>query len=198
DRDAPYLAACDRVVAIGGERAVDSYLRGERIVEAARAAGAEAIHPGYGFLSENADFADAVLAAGLAWIGPPPAAMRAMADKAAARRRVAAIGVPVLEGFDATTSDRSTLRREALRLGFPLMVKAAAGGGGRGMRLVGQESQLDAALEGASAEALAAFGDARLLLERAVIDARHVELQVFADAQGHVVHLGERDCSVQR
>jgi geranyl-CoA carboxylase alpha subunit len=198
DLDAPHVRACDRVVAIGGERAADSYLRADRIVAAAQAAGADAVHPGYGFLSENAAFAEAVLAAGLVWIGPPAAAMRAMADKAEARQRMARAGVPVLPGYDGAAQDGETLRREAARIGWPLMVKAAAGGGGRGMRLVEGEGDLDAALASAAAEAGAAFGDARLLLERAVVDARHVEIQVFADAHGHVIHLGERDCSVQR
>ncbi|HWK83727.1 MAG TPA: biotin carboxylase N-terminal domain-containing protein [Caldimonas sp.] len=198
DRNAPHVRACDRVVAIGGERAADSYLRIDRIVAAARAAGADAVHPGYGFLSESAAFAEAVLAAGLAWIGPPPATMRAMADKAEARRRMAAAKVPVLAGYDEAAQDRAALRGAAARIGFPLMVKAAAGGGGRGMRLVAHEAELDAALDSAAAEAGSAFGDARLLLERAVVDARHVEIQVFADTCGGVIHLGERDCSVQR
>jgi geranyl-CoA carboxylase alpha subunit len=198
DRDAPHVRACDRVVGIGGERAADSYLRADRIVAAALAAGADAVHPGYGFLSENASFADAVLSAGLTWVGPPPAAMRAMADKAEARQRLAAAGVPVLPGYDGRAQDRATLQREAAGIGWPLMVKAAAGGGGRGMRLVESTSDLDAALDSAASEAGAAFGDARLLLERAVTDARHVEIQVFADAHGQVIHLGERDCSVQR
>jgi len=198
DRHAPHTRAADRVVAIGGERAADSYLRIDRIVEAALASGAVAVHPGYGFLSENAAFAEAVLAAGLAWIGPPPAAMRAMADKSAARRRMAAVGVPVLPGYDGESQDSELLQREAARVGFPVMVKAAAGGGGRGMRLVHEAGELAGALSAAAAEAGAAFGDDRLLLERAVIGARHVEIQVFADAHGRTIHLGERDCSVQR
>ncbi|MGZ5203475.1 MAG: acetyl/propionyl/methylcrotonyl-CoA carboxylase subunit alpha [Caldimonas sp.] len=198
DRGAPHTRACDRVAAIGGERAADSYLRGDTIVDAALASGAAAVHPGYGFLSENAGFALSVLDAGLAWIGPPPAAMRAMADKSQARQRMAAAGVPVLPGYDGAAQDRATLRREALRIGLPVMVKAAAGGGGRGMRLVIAEADLDAALDSAAGEAGAAFGDARLLLERAVTGARHVEIQVVADAHGALVHLGERDCSVQR
>jgi geranyl-CoA carboxylase alpha subunit len=198
DRGAPFTAACDRVVAIGGDLAVDSYLRIDKIIEAARSSGAQAIHPGYGFLSEQADFADAVLAAGLAWIGPPPAAMRAMADKAAARRRMQAAGVPILPGYDGAAQDGATLRAEARRIGYPLMVKAVAGGGGRGMRWVAGEGGLDAAVASAAAEAKSAFGDARLLLERAVERARHVEIQVFADSHGNVVHLGERDCSLQR
>jgi geranyl-CoA carboxylase alpha subunit len=198
DRHAPFVRACDRVAAIGGERAADSYLRADRIVAAALASGADAVHPGYGFLSESAAFAEALLAAGLAWIGPPVEAMRAMADKAEARKRMAAAGVPVLPGYDGAAQDIATLRREAARLGFPIMVKAAAGGGGRGMRLVMRDAELDDAIAGAAAEAAAAFDDARLLLERAVVDARHVEIQVFADARGHCIHLGERDCSVQR
>jgi len=198
DRDAPYLSSCDRAVAIGGARAADSYLRIDRIVAAAVASGVEAVHPGYGFLSENADFADAVEAAGKVWIGPPAAAMRALGDKSAARQRMRDAGVPVLAGYDGAGQDAATLRREAGRLGFPLMVKAVAGGGGRGMRLVANAAGLDAALASAAAEAGAAFGDARLLLERAVERARHVEIQVFADAHGHVIHLGERDCSLQR
>jgi geranyl-CoA carboxylase alpha subunit len=198
DRQAPHTRVCDRVVGIGGERAADSYLRGDTIVAAALASGATAIHPGYGFLSENAAFAAAAEAAGLVWIGPPPAAMRAMADKSEARQRMAASGVPVLPGYDGAAQDRATLRREATRIGMPVMVKAAAGGGGRGMRLVTRDDELDAALDSAAAESGAAFGDARLLLERAVTGARHVEVQVFADARGQVIHLGERDCSVQR
>ncbi len=198
DRHAPHTRVADRVVAIGGERAADSYLRIDRIVAAALSSGAAAVHPGYGFLSESAAFAEAVQAAGLVWVGPPPAAMRAMADKSEARQRMAASGVPVLPGYDGAAQDPELLQREAARIGFPVMVKAAAGGGGRGMRLVQAEGDLAAALVSAAAEAGAAFGDARLLLERAVTGARHVEIQVFADGHGHGIHLGERDCSVQR
>jgi len=198
DRGAPFTAACDRVVAIGGELAADSYLRIDKIIGAARSSGAQAVHPGYGFLSERADFADAVLAAGLAWIGPPAAAMRAMADKAAARRRMQAAGVPILPGYDGAAQDAATLRAEATRIGYPLMVKAVAGGGGRGMRLVASVAGLDAALASAAAEAGSSFGDARLLLESAVDHARHVEIQVVADSHGNSIHLGERDCSLQR
>ena len=198
DRGAPHTQACDSVVAIGGERAADSYLRIDALLDAARRSGADAVHPGYGFLSENAAFAQAVIGAGLAWIGPPPAAMHAMADKSRARRRLAAAGVPVLPGYDGDEQSASTLRAAALRVGLPLMIKAAAGGGGRGMRVVHDESQLDAALASAAAEAQAAFGDARLLIERALLAPRHVEIQVFADGHGNVLHLGERDCSVQR
>ncbi len=198
DRGAPHTQACDSVVAIGGERAADSYLRFDALLAAARKSGADAVHPGYGFLSENAAFAQAVIDAGLVWIGPPPAAMQAMADKSRARRRLSAAGVPVLPGYDGDEQSRSSLRAAALRIGLPLMIKAAAGGGGRGMRLVRDEAQLDAALASAAAEAQAAFGDARLLIERALLAPRHVEIQVFADGHGNALQLGERDCSVQR
>ena len=208
DHDAPHTLACDQVVAIGGTRPADSYLRIDKLLAAARAAGAQAVHPGYGFLSENAAFAQAVVDAGLVWVGPSPGAMHAMADKARARRRMAAAGVPVLPGHDDNDNDNDgdhgdgqqprVLRAAALHLGFPLMIKASAGGGGRGMRLVREPGELDAALASAAAEAQAAFGDARLLIERALLAPRHVEIQVFADTQGQVIHLGERDCSVQR
>ena len=198
DRGAPHTQACDIVVTIGGERPSDSYLRIDKLLDAARASGASAVHPGYGFLSENAAFAQAVIDAGLTWIGPPPAAMTAMADKARAKQRMAKAGVPVLPGYDGEDQSRDTLRAQAQRVGVPLMIKATAGGGGRGMRLVTDAAQLDAALAGAATEALAAFGESRLLIERALLAPRHVEIQVFADTHGRVIHLGERDCSVQR
>ena len=161
------------------------------------ASGADALHPGYGFLSENAAFAEAVIGAGLTWVGPPPAAMRAMGDKGEARRRAAALAVPVLPGIDDTAS-LDELCARAAGLGFPLLVKAAAGGGGRGMRRVDAIDALRPALEAAAREAHAAFGDGRLIIERALDDPRHVEVQVFADRDGSTIHLGERDCSVQR
>ncbi|MBM3387275.1 MAG: biotin/lipoyl-binding protein [Betaproteobacteria bacterium] len=198
DRDAPFTAHCDQVVCIGGERPSDSYLRTDKLLDAARASGAQAIHPGYGFLSENAAFAQAVVDAGLVWVGPSPEAIAAMGDKASARRRMQDAGVPVLPGTPEASDDLAALQAQAQALGLPLMVKAAAGGGGRGMRLVQQAQDLPAALQGAHAEALAAFGDGRLLLERALLAPRHVEVQVLADGHGHLLHLGERDCSVQR
>jgi geranyl-CoA carboxylase alpha subunit len=198
DRHAPHGKSCDRLMAIGGDRPADSYLRIDKLLAAAQLGGAQAIHPGYGFLSENAAFAEAVIAAGLVWVGPPPEAMRAMGDKARARQRMAASGVPVLRGYDGEDQRRDTLRREAHDIGWPLMVKATAGGGGRGMRLVTQAEQLDAALDSAQGEAKSAFGEPRLLLECALLGPRHVEIQVFADLHGNVIHLGERDCSVQR
>ena len=198
DRGSPHVAACDEHVPIGGVLPSESYLSIDRILAAARATDAQAIHPGYGFLSENAAFAAAVAAAGLVFVGPPAAAIDAMGDKARARRRMAAAGIPVVPGYDNDDQDEPRLLAEAARIGYPVMVKAAAGGGGRGMRRVEGADDLPAALRGAASEACKAFGDGRLILERAVSEPRHVEIQVFADSHGHVIHLGERDCSVQR
>ena len=198
DARAPHTQACDAIVSIGGDRPADSYLRIDKLLTAARVSGAQAVHPGYGFLSENAAFAQAVIDAGLVWIGPPPSAMLAIGDKASARQHISAAGVPVLPGYDGTDQHLETLRREAERVGVPLMLKATAGGGGRGMRLVTQLRDLEAAISSAANEAETAFGNARLLIERALIAPRHVEIQIFADTLGTVLHLGERDCSVQR
>jgi geranyl-CoA carboxylase alpha subunit len=198
DRGSPHAAACDEHVPIGGLLPSESYLVIEKIIAAAHATGAQAIHPGYGFLSENAAFAAAVEAAGLVFVGPPASAIEAMGNKARARQRMAAAGIPVVPGYDADDQDEAQLLAAAARIGFPIMVKAAAGGGGRGMRRVETAAELPDALRSAASEAAKAFGDGRLILERAVIDPRHVEIQVFADAHGHVLHLGERDCSVQR
>ena len=198
DRQAPFVDSCDLSVCIGGERPADSYLRTDKLLEAARTSGAQAIHPGYGFLSENAAFARAVIDAGLVWVGPSPEAIDAMGDKANARRRMQDAGVPVLPGTREASDDLGALLAQAAGIGLPLMVKASAGGGGRGMRLVQHMDDLPAALQAAQAEAQAAFGDGRLLLERALLAPRHVEVQVLADGQGQVLYLGERDCSVQR
>ena len=198
DLDAPFVLSCDTAVGIGGERPADSYLRIDAILDAALRSGAQAIHPGYGFLSENATFAQAVIGAGLVWVGPPPAAIDVMGDKASARRRMQAAGVPVLPGTVDASEDLVALQAQAEQLGLPLMVKASAGGGGRGMRLVQDAAALPEALQAAHAEARAAFGDGRLLLERALLAPRHVEVQVLADGHGQVLHLGERDCTVQR
>ncbi len=198
DWGALHVRRADDAVRIGPARAADSYLDVAAVVEAARRAGADAIHPGYGFLSENPALPEACAAAGITFVGPPPAAMRLLGDKSAARRLAAEHGVPVLPGLDVATLDEDVLTAAAAEVGFPLMVKAAAGGGGRGMRLVSSREELPAALAGARREAEAAFGDGRLLIERAVVGGRHVEVQVLADAHGHAVHLGERDCSVQR
>jgi 3-methylcrotonyl-CoA carboxylase alpha subunit/geranyl-CoA carboxylase alpha subunit len=198
DTNALHVREADAAVALGGASSAESYLRMDKLIAAARASGADAVHPGYGFLSENADFAQAVLDAGLTWVGPPPAAIRALGSKSAAKALAQQHGVPVLPGYFGADQRDETFAAEAARIGYPVMVKAVAGGGGRGMRLVHEPEQLPAALASARAEALAGFGSAELLLERAVLRPRHVEVQVFADALGHCVHLGERDCSVQR
>jgi geranyl-CoA carboxylase alpha subunit len=195
DADAPHVRLADEAVAIVAPRA---YLDVDALLGAARCVGADALHPGYGFLSENADFADACLRAGLVFVGPPAAAMRAMGDKARAKRRMQAAGVACAPGYLGDAQDDHTLADAAAALGVPLLVKAVAGGGGRGMRLVHDLADLPAALAGARREAQAAFGDATLMLERLVEGGRHIEVQVFADAHGNVVHLGERDCSTQR
>jgi geranyl-CoA carboxylase alpha subunit len=169
-----------------------------KLLKAASDSGAQAIHPGYGFLSENAGFAAAVAEAGLIFVGPPASAISAMGDKARARQRMAGAGVPVVPGYDGEAQDEEVLTAEATRIGLPVMVKASAGGGGRGMRLVTSMEDLGGALRSAASEATKAFGNGRLILERAVVEPRHVEIQVLADGHGHVIHLGERDCTVQR
>jgi 3-methylcrotonyl-CoA carboxylase alpha subunit/geranyl-CoA carboxylase alpha subunit len=184
--------------ALGGNASADSYLRIDKIIDAARAAGADGVHPGYGFLSENADFAQAVIDAGLVWVGPPAAAIRALGSKSNAKKLAQARGIPCLPGYQGEDQADERLVAEGKRIGFPLMVKAAAGGGGRGMRLVMEEGALLAAVQSARSEAQSSFGSGELLLERALLNPRHVEVQVFADTQGHCIHLGERDCSVQR
>jgi geranyl-CoA carboxylase alpha subunit len=175
-----------------------SYLSIPALLEAARATGAQAIHPGYGFLAENAEFAEAVVAAGIVFVGPPPAAIRAMGGKSAAKARMSGAGVPVAPGYHGEDQSFERFAQEAQRIGYPVMVKASAGGGGRGLRVVREADALHVAVETARAEAASAFGDGRLLIERALLGARHVEIQVFGDEQGHLVHLGERDCSIQR
>ncbi len=198
DADALHVREATLAFALGGVTSAESYLRIDRLLEAARATGADAVHPGYGFLSENADFAQAVIDAGLTWVGPPPAAIRALGSKSAAKALALQHGVPVLPGYFGADQRMETFIAEAERIGFPLMIKAVAGGGGRGMRLVTDAAHLPAALASARSEALAGFGNGDLLIERAVQRPRHVEVQVFADAHGQCVHLGERDCSVQR
>jgi acetyl/propionyl-CoA carboxylase alpha subunit len=195
-RGLPVRLADDRVL-LEGYTAAETYLDIEKVLAAARHARCEAIHPGYGFLSERADFAEACAAAGIAFVGPPGDILRAFADKAAARRLAVANGVPVAPGWDGD-DDGSTLLREAARIGFPVMIKARGGGGGRGMREVFAPEELPGALESARREALSAFGEEGLLLEKLITGAHHVEVQVLADTHGNAVHLGERDCSVQR
>ena len=198
DKTAPHVRLADEAVHIGGSAAADSYLRVEVLLEAARKTGADAIHPGYGFLSENAGFAQACLDAGLVFIGPPPSAIEAMGDKALAKRRMMAAGVPCAPGYLGEEQDDTRLTEEALKLGFPLLVKAVAGGGGRGMRLVREAGEIKQAIVAARREAQNAFGDGTLMLERLIDNGRHIEIQVFADAHGHAVYLGERDCTAQR
>ncbi len=198
DANALHVREATQAVALGGAASADTYLRTDKLLTAARATGADAVHPGYGFLSENADFAQAVVDAGLTWIGPPPAAIRALGSKAGAKALAQAHGVPCLPGYAGEDQSDERFAAEAARIGTPLMVKAVAGGGGRGMRLVTDLAQLSAALASARSEALAGFGCGDLLIERALLQPRHVEVQVFADAHGACIHLGERDCSVQR
>jgi 3-methylcrotonyl-CoA carboxylase alpha subunit/geranyl-CoA carboxylase alpha subunit len=184
--------------ALGGRASADSYLSIEKLLSAARTTGADAVHPGYGFLSENAEFAQAVINAGLTWVGPPPDAIRALGSKSAVKRLALQHDIPCLPGYFGEDQSDATLMREATRIGWPVMVKAAAGGGGRGMRLVTTADQFTAAVASARSEAKSSFGSDELVLERALLTPRHVEIQVFADAHGHCVHMAERDCSVQR
>jgi len=198
DRHALHARLADEAVEIGAAPPRESYLDIERIIAAAKATGAQAVHPGYGFLSENAAFAGACAQAGLVFIGPPVEAIRLMGNKAEAKRRMREAGVPCIPGYDGTDQSDATLIREAEKIGLPLMIKAAAGGGGRGMRRVTDLNELPAALASARSEAQSAFGSGELILEYALTAPRHVEVQVFADTQGNVIHLGERDCSIQR
>ena len=198
DRELPFVREADRAVRLGPPPVGESYLKVEAVLAAAARAGVDAVHPGYGFLSENAAFAEAVVQAGLTWVGPPAAAIRAMGDKAAARRLASGHGLPVVPGFDDPGASDAELTAAAGRVGYPLLVKAAAGGGGRGMRRVDGPEELAAALSSARREALSAFGSDAVLLERYVERPRHVEVQVLADAHGGAVHLFERECSIQR
>jgi 3-methylcrotonyl-CoA carboxylase alpha subunit len=198
DARAQHVRLADEGRWIGGSAPADSYLRGDRIIEAALATGAQAIHPGFGFLSENADFADAVVQAGLVWVGPSAASMRKMGSKAGAKNLMSAAGVPVVPGYTGEDQDPALLAREAERVGFPLMIKAAHGGGGKGMRVVHAAAEFQAALESCQREARGAFGKDRVLLERYVERPRHIEIQIFGDHAGEVIHLNERECSAQR
>ena len=198
DADAQHVRLADEAWPIGGPRPQDSYLRADAILDAARKSGAQAIHPGYGFLSENADFADAVQAAGMAFIGPSGASMRKMGSKAGAKDLMHAAGVPVVPGYTGEDQLPDTLQREADRIGYPLMIKAAHGGGGKGMRIVRGGDEFLSNLESCQREARNAFGRDRVLLERYVEQPRHIEIQVFADTHGNTLHLNERECSAQR
>jgi 3-methylcrotonyl-CoA carboxylase alpha subunit len=198
DEGALHVALADEAQAIGPPAAAESYLNFDAVLAAAKASGAEAVHPGYGFLSENPDFAEACAAAGLVFVGPPTEAIRAMGSKDRAKILMERAGVPVLAGYNGRAQSPKTLEQEATRLGYPLLIKPSAGGGGKGMRRVDRAADFAPALEGACREAAAAFGDARVILEKFLAQPRHIEVQVFADQQGHAVHLFERDCSIQR
>jgi 3-methylcrotonyl-CoA carboxylase alpha subunit len=198
DRRSPHVWLADRAVEIGPAVAAESYLSPERILDAAKRTAADAVHPGYGFLAENASFAEAVEAAGLAWVGPPPRSIRIMGEKTSARRSMATAKVPVIPGTLERLDDITTAGAEANRIGYPVLLKAAAGGGGKGMRVVEREADLKAALAAASREAAGAFGDSDVYMEKYLPEARHIEIQVIADATGHAIHLGERECSLQR
>ncbi|MCC7114846.1 MAG: ATP-grasp domain-containing protein, partial [Burkholderiales bacterium] len=198
DANARHVAACDEAVRIGPPAPRESYLDGRRILDAARSTGAQAIHPGYGFLSENEDFAAACAGAGVVFIGPPPEAIAAMGSKSAAKSIMGRAQVPLVPGYHGDDQDPALLAREAARIGFPVLIKATAGGGGKGMKIVRSAGDFAAALASARREAQASFGDDRVLVERYLDSPRHIEIQVFADSHGNAVHLYERDCSVQR
>ena len=202
DRLAPHVQLADAAVGLGPAPAAESYLVIEKIIAACKETGADAVHPGYGFLSENEDFADACTAAGITFIGPSAEAMRKMGSKTEARKTVTAAGTPVVPGDNGPAGDGFPDAEAALpaarRIGFPVLIKAAAGGGGKGMRLVASEADFAAAFDGARREATAAFGDGTVYLEKAIERPRHIEIQIFGDTQGNMVYLGERDCSIQR
>ena len=198
DAHARHVAACDEAVGLGGNTARESYLQWQRIIEAALATGAQAIHPGYGFLSENEDFARACAAAGLVFIGPPADAIAAMGSKSAAKSLMEKAGVPLVPGYHGDNNDPAFLAQQADAIGYPVLIKASSGGGGKGMRRVERAADFIAALASCQREAQASFGDAHVLVERYVTRPRHIEIQVFGDSHGNVIHLGERDCSVQR
>ncbi|HRL39045.1 MAG TPA: acetyl-CoA carboxylase biotin carboxylase subunit, partial [Comamonas denitrificans] len=198
DANAKHVAACDEAIHIGGSAPKDSYLQWQRIIAAAQATGAQAIHPGYGFLSENEDFANACAAAGLVFIGPPASAIQAMGLKAESKRLMDKAGVPLVPGYQGEDQDPALLQREADRIGYPVLIKASAGGGGKGMRLVEKSEDFAAALASCQREAINSFGNDAVLVEKYVLRPRHIEIQVFGDTHGNCVYLFERDCSVQR
>lgn len=200
DRGAPHVRAADEAYALTGKTSAETYLRGDRILEIAQAHGVDAIHPGYGFLSENAEFAQACADAGVVFIGPSPDVIRAMGDKLTAKKLFADAGVPVVPGWsgDAAKEDQAVIAEQAERIGYPVLVKAAAGGGGKGMRVVDNPKNLRSAIEAAQREAQSAFGDGRVFIEKYISKPRHIEVQIFGDSRGNVVHLFERECSIQR
>ena len=198
DRDAMHVGLADEAFFIGPAPARESYLDGDKIREAAQKAGAQAIHPGYGFLSENAAFAESCASAGIVFIGPPAAAIRAMGDKAQAKALMEKAGVPLVPGYHGSDQDAALLAEKAAAMGYPVLIKASAGGGGKGMKIAAHAAEFAAQLASAKREALSAFGDDRVLIEKYFTRTRHVEVQIFADSEGHCVHLFDRDCSIQR
>ena len=198
DRDARHVREADLAVNLGGAKPADSYLLVDKLIAAAKASGAQAIHPGYGFLSENAGFARAIETAGLLFLGPPASAIDAMGSKSAAKALMEAAGVPLVPGYHGEAQDIETFRAASAVIGYPVLLKAAAGGGGKGMKVVEREAELAEALASAQREAQSSFGDSRMLVEKYVLKPRHVEIQVFADQHGHCLYLNERDCSIQR
>ncbi|MCP5069653.1 MAG: ATP-grasp domain-containing protein, partial [bacterium] len=198
DRQAPHVFFAEQALPLGGITSADSYLRIDKIIDAARQAGADAVHPGYGFLSENADFARALDEAGLTFIGPSAAAMDAMGNKLRARAIMSAAGVRVIPGSENAVSDPTEAKRLAEEIGFPIMLKAAAGGGGKGMRVVHDADEIDGALRATREEAAKSFADDAVFVEKYIEKPRHIEIQIMADAHGNCIHLGERECSIQR
>ncbi|WP_287461323.1 acetyl-CoA carboxylase biotin carboxylase subunit [Sphingomonas sp.] len=198
DADAMHVRLADEAICIGPPAAADSYLNIPNIISAAEISGADAIHPGYGFLSENAKFAEIVEAHGLIFVGPKPEHIRIMGDKGAARRTAGALGLPLVPGSDGAISDVEEAKKLAAEIGYPVLIKAASGGGGRGMKVVPSEDQLETLMQQAGSEAKAAFGDATVYMEKYLGNPRHIEFQVFGDGEGNAIHLGERDCSLQR
>ena len=198
DRRALHVRMAHQAIALGGELPGESYLVGEKIIDAAKRSGAQANHPGYGFLAENAEFAQAVIDAGIAWIGPPPGAIEVMGDKITSRRAMPDAGVSLVPGLTDAVADVAEAVEAAEEIGYPVAIKAAAGGGGKGIRIVRDPSEMAIAFRTASGEAVSAFGDGRLYLERYLDQPRHIEVQVLFDAHGDAVHLGERECSIQR
>ena len=198
DASAMHVRMCNEAYHIGPPPAIESYLRGDRIIEVALRAGCDAIHPGYGFLAENAPFASAVTQAGIVWIGPPPDAIALMGSKIEAKRLAQQHGVPLVPGYFGDDQSPHRLSAEAERIGYPVLIKPSAGGGGKGMRVVNAPEQFAEALAAAQREALAAFGDGSVMLEKYLTDPRHIEIQVLGDCHGNLIHLGERECSIQR
>jgi acetyl-CoA carboxylase biotin carboxylase subunit len=198
DTDAMHVRLADEAICIGPPAAAESYLNIANIISAAEISGADAIHPGYGFLSENAKFAEIVEAHGLIFVGPKPEHIRTMGDKVEAKRTAGALGLPLVPGSDGALSDSAEAKRLARDIGYPVLIKAASGGGGRGMKVVQTEDEMDTLMSQAGSEAKAAFGDATVYMEKYLGNPRHIEFQVFGDGNGHAIHLGERDCSLQR